>query len=220
MQRYFKGVDMRIAIIGAGQVGRALATNWSQSDIDITLGVIDPENTDLQNFARTINVSVAISSIAATEADVIVLSLPWVVAEEAVKGLGDVSGKTIIDCMNPLTMKDGELALQCEFNTSAAEAVASWLPKANVVKSFNQVGAEIMADPSALAGRPLMFLAGDDEPSKATVSSLVKKLGFEALDAGKLSQARILEPFGMVWINQALNRGKGRNWAFGVLEER
>jgi hypothetical protein len=54
-------------------------------------------------------------------------------------------------------------------------------------------------------------------PAKSTVSPLVSELGFEALDAGALKQARILEPFAMVWINQALIRGLGRNWAFGVM---
>ncbi|MGZ5870750.1 MAG: hypothetical protein ACXWKP_01415 [Bradyrhizobium sp.] len=63
----------------------------------------------------------------------------------------------------------------------------------------------------------MMFLAGDDDSAKSTVSPLVNELGFEALDAGALKQARILEPFAMVWINQALIRGLGRNWAFGVI---
>ena len=63
-----------------------------------------------------------------------------------------------------------------------------------------------------------MFLAGDDENAKSIVSPLVGELGFEALDAGALKQARILEPLAMVWINQALIRGLGRNWAFGVIQ--
>jgi predicted dinucleotide-binding enzyme len=62
-----------------------------------------------------------------------------------------------------------------------------------------------------------MFLAGDDNTAKATVAQLVSELGFEVLDAGELKSARILEPFAMVWINQALFRGLGRNWAFGIL---
>jgi predicted dinucleotide-binding enzyme len=62
-----------------------------------------------------------------------------------------------------------------------------------------------------------MFLAGDDPHAKAKVAQLLADLGFEAMDAGDLKMARILEPYGMVWINQALLRGKGRDWAFAAV---
>ena len=65
-----------------------------------------------------------------------------------------------------------------------------------------------------------MFLAGDDQGAKSTGAQLVGEIGFEALDAGALKQARILEPFAMVWINQALTRGLGRKWAFCVIRPR
>jgi len=63
---------------------------------------------------------------------------------------------------------------------------------------------------------PVMFMASDHENAKATVASLLRDIGFDALDAGDLSKARLLEPFGMVWINQALFRDKGRKWAFAA----
>jgi predicted dinucleotide-binding enzyme len=147
----------------------------------------------------------------------LVLALPWTVAENAVKALGNLKGKIIIDSMNPLAMKDGALGLERGFTSSGGETVASWLPGARVVKTFNQVGAEMMMAGDRFETRPVMFLAGDDDSAKSTVAQLVSELGFEALDAGALKQARILEPFAMVWINQALFRGLGRNWAFGVM---
>jgi predicted dinucleotide-binding enzyme len=145
----------------------------------------------------------------------VVLALPWPVADHAVKSLGDLKGKVIIDCMNPLTMKDGALGLERGYTTSGGETVATWLPGAKVVKTLNQVGAEMMMAGARFEGRPVMFVAGDDDGAKSTVAGLVSELGFEALDAGALKQARILEP--LVWINQALIRGLGRNWAFGVI---
>jgi len=63
-----------------------------------------------------------------------------------------------------------------------------------------------------------MFMAGNDVAAKAGVAQVLADLGFEALDAGDISKARLLEPFGMVWINQAIFRGKGRNWAFAAIE--
>jgi 8-hydroxy-5-deazaflavin:NADPH oxidoreductase len=86
-----------------------------------------------------------------------------------------------------------------------------------VVKTLNQAGAEVMGNASRLSGRPVMFLAGDDAAAKDAAIELVRELGFEALDAGPLRAARLLEPFAMVWINQAIMRGEGRDWAFGVV---
>ncbi|MGH8260999.1 MAG: NADPH-dependent F420 reductase, partial [Steroidobacteraceae bacterium] len=80
--------------------------------------------------------------------------------------------------------------------------------------------ANVMADTSGFVSRPVMFMAGNDDTAKATVARLLADLGFEPHDAGELSQSRILEPFAMVWINQALYRGKGGDWALAALMRR
>jgi 8-hydroxy-5-deazaflavin:NADPH oxidoreductase len=208
---------MKIAIIGAGNVGGALGRGWSRAGHHIVFGVRDVNKPALKVLCAQIDAVSAPPSEAASAADVVVLALPWNAAEYGIKSLGDLKDKVVIDSMNPLAMKDGVLGLERGFTTSGAEAVASWLPGAKVVKTFNQVGAEMMMAGDRFASRPSMFLAGDDESAKSTVARLVGELGFEALDAGALRQARILEPFAMVWINQALLRGLGRDWAFGVL---
>jgi predicted dinucleotide-binding enzyme len=94
-------------------------------------------------------------------ADVVVLALPWGVAEGAVKALGSLKGKIVIDCMNPLAMQSGKLGLDRGFNSSGAETLASWIPEARIVKTLNQVGAEMMADNAGLPHRPVMFMAGN-----------------------------------------------------------
>ena len=208
---------MKIAVIGAGKVGSALGTGWAKAGHTIVFGVRDVNKAELKALCARIGATAAPSANAARQGDVVVLALPWTVAENAVKALGDLKGKIIIDSMNPLAMKDGVLGLERGFTSSGGEAVASWLPGARVVKTFNQVGAEMMMAGDRFETRPVMFLAGDDDAAKSTVAQLVGELGFEALDAGALKQARILEPFAMVWINQALFRGLGRNWAFGVI---
>jgi 8-hydroxy-5-deazaflavin:NADPH oxidoreductase len=208
---------MKISVIGAGNVGKALGTGWAKAGHRIIFGVRDTNKPEVKALCAQIGATAASPADAAGEGDVVVLALPWSVAENAVKSLGDLKGKVIMDCMNPLAMKDGALGLERGYTTSGAEAVASWLPGAKVVKTFNQVGAEMMTVGVRFETRPVMFLAGDDENAKSTVSPLVSELGFEALDAGALKQARILEPFAMVWINQALFRGLGGNWAFGVI---
>jgi len=208
---------MKIAMIGAGKVGGALGTGWTKVGHTIVFGVRDVNKADLKALCARIGATAAPAAEAARQGDIVVLALPWAVAENAVKSLGDLKGKIVIDCMNPLAMKDGGLGLERGYTTSGGETVESWLPGAKVVKTFNQVGADMMTAGDQFETRPVMFLAGDDDGAKATVAQLVSELGFEALDAGGLKQARILEPFAMVWINQALFRGLGRNWAFGVL---
>jgi 8-hydroxy-5-deazaflavin:NADPH oxidoreductase len=202
---------MKIAIIGAGQVGLALAQGWRRAELEIVLGVRDPS----QSRGSSV-FDVATPTAAAQWADVVVLALPWAAAPSVIAELGALGDKIVIDCMNPLGMVNGSLGLLVGHDMSGAELVASWANGGRVVKTLNQVGAEIMADTSGFSQPPVMFVAGDDEDAKRSVSDLVEQLGFEPLDAGALRQARLLEPLGMVWINQALMCGKGRDWAFVV----
>jgi 8-hydroxy-5-deazaflavin:NADPH oxidoreductase len=208
---------MKIAVIGAGNVGSALGAAWAKAGHAIIFGVRDVNKPALKSLCAQIGATAASSAEAARQGDVVVLALPWNTAEGAVKSLGDLTGKIVVDTMNPLAMTDGALGLDRGFTTSAGETVASWLPGAKVVKTFNQVGANMMTQARRFETRPVMFLAGDDDAAKRTVSQLVGEIGFEPLDAGGLEQARILEPLAMVWINQTVARGFGRDWAFGVL---
>ena len=208
---------MRIAMIGTGTVGSALARGWSRKGHAILLGVRDAASPQAQVLARETGAEVKSPAEAAALGEVVVLALPWNVAEGAVRALGSLRDKIVIDCMNPLVMKNGRLGLDRGFDTSGAEALAAWLPGAHVIKTLNQVGAEMMEDNSKLPHRPVMFMAGNDALAKAAVGTLLSDLGFDPLDAGDLTKARLLEPFGLVWINQALVQGKGRNWAFAAV---
>jgi predicted dinucleotide-binding enzyme len=208
---------MRIAIIGTGNVGGALARGLKGKGRVVTLGARDPKAADVVSLAAETGAVALAPGAAAAAAEVVILSLPWGAAEGAVKALGDLTGKIVIDCMNPLGMVDGALGLVLGHTTSGGEIVQGWLPGARVVKTLNQVGAEIMAANAAMAHRPVMFMAGNDAGAKTQVASVLADLGFEALDAGDITKARLLEPFGMTWINQALLRGKGRQWAFAAV---
>ncbi|MFN3993102.1 MAG: NADPH-dependent F420 reductase [Tabrizicola flagellatus] len=209
---------MRIAIIGTGNVGGAIARGLKGKGHAVTLGARSPDDAEVKALAAETGAGVAFPAEASARADLVILALPWGVAEGAVKALGDLSGKVVIDCMNPLGMVAGALGLTIGHATSGGEMVAGWLPGAQVVKTLNQVGAEIMAQNAHLPHRPVMFMAGDNDAAKAQVAALLADLGFEPLDAGDITKSRLLEPFGMVWINQALFRGKGRNWAFAAVE--
>jgi predicted dinucleotide-binding enzyme len=200
---------MRIAIIGAGNVGRALGGAWS-SGHDITYGVRSPDGPKYADL----DASVATNDAAAAGSDVVVRCTPWQGTEAAVKACGDLTGKVLIDCTNPLT--PDFTALEVGHTTSGAEQVATWATGARVSKAMNQIGAPMMGHPQ-LPSAPVMFICGDDDEAKRVTADLVTDLGFETVDAGDLTLARLLEPYALIWIHLALRRGVGTNWAFGLL---
>jgi predicted dinucleotide-binding enzyme len=208
---------MRIAIIGTGSVGAALARGLAGKGHTVALGTRDPAAAKIRALAAETGAQAATAPDAAAAADIVILALPWDALDTVLPALGDLAGKTVIDCMNPLGRVNGAIGLTLGHTTSGGETVQHRLPAAHVVKTLNQVGAEIMANNAHLPHRPVMFMAGNDETAKAAVADLLRDLGFDPLDAGDITKSRLLEPFALVWINQALARGKGRNWAFAAV---
>jgi predicted dinucleotide-binding enzyme len=208
---------MRIGILGAGNVGGTLGRGWAEKGHDVFFGVRRPDDGKTQELIRGIGPKARAGSVrdAAAFAEVVVLATPFQATEEAIQEAGDLSGKVVIDCTNPLTADFSGLTIG--HTTSGLEQVMRWAKGARVFKAFNQTGFGIMANPALEGRQAVMFVCGDDAASKPTVLRLVSDLGFEALDAGDRTTARLLEPFGMLWIHLALVRGLGRDWAFGVL---
>jgi hypothetical protein len=208
---------MKIAMIGAGNVGSALGRAWLRAGEDVVFGIPEPADQKYRALPRErLHTSVE----AALVADIVVLATPWPATETAVKSLGDLSGKIMIDCTNPLGVGRDGLELALGYDISGGEQVASWARGASVFKSLNQTGAENMEKAALFTARPAMFVAGDDEAQKPTVLSLVSKIGFDAIDAGPLRIARLLEAYGMLWIDQALKRGRGTDFAFALARRR
>ena len=201
---------MKIAVIGAGSVGSTLGNAWQRRGHDITYGVRDPSD---DKYA-SLGAPVATNEQAAGDAEVVVLCTPWQATQQAVQSCGDLAGKVLIDCTNPLTPDVS--GLEVGHTTSGAETIARWASGARVCKAMNQIGAPMMDAPK-LSATPVMFVCGDDDAAKATTLELVSALGFEAVDAGDLTLARLLEPYALIWIHMALRGGWGTNWGFGAL---
>jgi predicted dinucleotide-binding enzyme len=208
---------MRIAIIGAGSVGATLGRAWIKYGEDVIWGLRNPADPKHAALPRE---RVKAPAEAVKEAEVVVIATPWSSAEAAIRSLGSLAGKIVIDCTNPLGMGPDGLQLVLGFNTSAGEQVASWAPGAIVFKTLNTTGAGNMAKATEYPVKPVMLVAGDDAGSKLRVMELVGKLGFEAVDAGPLKNARLLEPLAMLWIDQAMKRGRGRDFAFALVNMR
>ena len=138
-------------------------------------------------------------------------------SEAAVKAAGELSGKLILDATNPLAMGPQGPGLAVGHAISAGEMVAAWAKGASVFKTLNTTGFNNLEDSGGYAQKPVMFYAGDDAGKKAAVAALPGDLGFEPVDAGPLSNARLLEPYAMLWIDLALKRGQGRDFAFALM---
>ncbi len=141
--------------------------------------------------------------------------MTWGAAQGAVQAAGSLTGKILIDATNPLKPDLSGLALG--HTISAGEEVARRPSGAKVVKAFNTIGAQHMANPVFGSQRASMFIAGDDASAKRTVADLAEALGFDPVDVGPLTQARLLEPLAMLWISLAYAFGHGTNIGFKLL---
>lgn len=202
---------MKIAVIGAGSVGATLGGGWVGAGYDVIFGVREPESEKYQALPAPR----ATPADAATQADVILLATPWPATEAAIASLGPLSGKLVLDATNPL--KPQLAGLTHGHETSGGELVAQWAVGARVVKVFNTTGFDNMANPHYPAGAATMLYCGDDSGAKAVAHELAQALGFEPQDAGPLTQARLLEPFALLWISLAYQQGLGRDFAFRLM---
>ncbi len=192
---------MQIAIIGAGNVGRALASSLTRAGHDVTITAAHPENaaeaaTETGATAGTSN------SDAAAGAQVVVLAVPAQSIGQIAGTMGSsLDGKVVIDVSNrPTPTPDGSA-------TSIAEELQVQLPDAHVVKAFNTAFASRQANPSVGGISPDGYVAGDDVAAKQTVLDVVASVGFRPVDAGSLASARTLE--GMAWLNIQRNMAGG-----------
>lgn len=209
--------DPAIAIVGPGKVGTALARRLVAAGFSrVRFGVRSDAKIAEAQAGFDGKVSAALAPEAAAGADIIFLAVPGSAAVSAAQSLGDLTGKIVVDCNNPLTWNQGPVwAPPPEGSITAALAAA--LPGARVLKAFNTFGAEFHADPKLGDTVADVFIAGDDAAAKATLSTLVERAGFRAVDSGPLRNAALLENLAVLWIHLALVGGHGREIAFKVL---
>jgi NADPH-dependent F420 reductase len=213
---------MKIAVIGAGNVGGALGKRWAKAGHEVTFGARDPNDAKLVALVRESGPSAKAATVpeAVRQAAVVILSVPWDNAREAVAAVGDLQGRILIDATNPvpLTPEGLRQGLVIGHTTSGGEEIARWAPGARVVKAFNTTGWQNMADPLYGSQGLSMLLCGDDAEAKKAAADLARQLGFEPVDVGPLRSARYLEALAMLWIDMAILQGFGTNFGFRVVK--
>jgi 8-hydroxy-5-deazaflavin:NADPH oxidoreductase len=207
---------MKIAIIGAGNVGTALGSRWHQVGHNIFYGVrnpSDPKFQSLKEYSEVLD-----SHVAAEKADILVMATPWPNTEAAIKSLGEaVKGKILIDCTNPL--KEDLSGLDYSNGLSGAYQVQKWAKGAKVVKAFNTTGFNIMLNPIVNGQKTMMLVAADDDGAREQVLALANAIDFDALGFGTLADAQYLESLAMTWISLAYRFGVGRDFGLAVLRQ-
>ena len=190
-----------IAIIGTGDVAKALGPEFAAQGHTIIYGSRNPGGDKAQDLVKISGKDAAAVSPqeAVIDADIVVLAVPGLLVGEIVKGLGDLSDKIIIDPTNPLERRI--LTFHHAVETSNAQIIQAIAPDAYVVKAFNTLNWRTMIDPDATGGPISIPLAGDSRRAKKVVAKLVEGMGLEAIDVGGIENAHWVEGMLMLWIN-------------------
>jgi hypothetical protein len=205
----------KIAVIGTGDVGAALGPEFAALGHTIVYGSREPQRQDVRDLVTRTGrgASAATQREAVAGADIVVLAVPGNVAEQVARGLGDLSGKIVLDPTNRVARgnPDGYVDHDVPGKGSNAELIQAALPGARVVKAFNTLNYRQMVDPETAGGDITIPIAGDDAAAKAAVSELIEGMGLAVVDLGPLRFAHVLEEMLVVWAN-ARSHGQPYNY--------
>jgi 8-hydroxy-5-deazaflavin:NADPH oxidoreductase len=199
---------LKIAVIGAGNVGGGLATAFAAAGHEVVFGVRDPGSEKCRTSVAAAAGSTATSPAKAVAgADVVVFALRWPAVPGIVATLPRLDGRVVIDAMNRF---DGDPV------RSTTEDLAELLPGARVVKAFNTIGFENLTTAHSRSLPAVMFVAGDDVEAKQVALDLATEIGFLAEDAGPLANAKTLEGMVRVWLAIAQRHGRTVGYALSL----
>lgn len=203
---------MKIAIIGSGNVGGALAQQWVKAGHTVLVGAKFPLSEKNIQLATKIGEDRLTSvEFAVNQCEVILIATPPTVIFDIIAQMGDVSGKILIDATNAVRQKPDPY-------DTVYHALAD-KTKGKAVKCFNSTGFENMLNPNYQGEKIDMFMAGDDADAKKVAEQLALDAGFGTCwDFGKADKVALLEQFALSWINLAIMQGHGRDMAFKVVK--
>jgi predicted dinucleotide-binding enzyme len=213
---------MRVAILGTGDVGRALGKAFLAMGHEVKMGSRQAGNEKALAFVKETGGKAGQGSFAevAKWGEWVVLATLGAANEAVIKACGAASldGKVLVDTTNPLDFSTGKPRLSLAGNDSAGEQVQRLAPGAKVVKAFNSVGNAHMFKPSFPGGPPDMFICGNDAEAKKKVGGLLKDFGWGVIDLGGIESSRYLEPLCLVWVLHGMATNSW-NHAFKMLHK-
>ncbi len=197
---------MKITVIGAGNMGSAFVKQLTRAGHEVSVTARDSAKA-AQVAADNPGAKAVAAAGAAQGADAVVLATGYGDAVTALRSLGDLQANVVIDITNPLTAD--YMGLTIGHSTSAAEEIAKAVPGAEIVKAFNSVFAQVLAEGAdfGYGQKVSVFVASDSERAKLTATAIAESIGFQVVDAGGLKNSRYLEP--VAGLNIYLGYGAG-----------
>ncbi|MHB8405252.1 MAG: NADPH-dependent F420 reductase [Gammaproteobacteria bacterium] len=194
---------MKIGILGSGIVAQSLAAGFLRYGHDVTLGTRTASK--LADWKKQ-NPKATIAGFPETAkfGELVVLAVKRTAALDALRatGVANLAGKTVIDATNPIADAppvSGVLKFFTNLDESLMERLQREFKETRFVKAFNSVGSACMVNPKFKGGKPTMFICGNDEAAKKTVSGILDQFGWETADMGKAEAARAIEPLCILW---------------------
>ncbi|MDF2962666.1 MAG: hypothetical protein K0S39_4401 [Paenibacillus sp.] len=187
---------MKIGILGAGNVGKILGKGLVMAGYHVLISSRESHNPKHFSWKQEVGESGDITSFneAAQFGEIIIAALPWSCLKDVLETIDPVylKNKTVIDVSNAVYFDNGPRLLLND--TSAGAIVQELLPESHVVKTLNTISDKIMIHPNFKEGSPIMFISGNDNPSKDQVRALLKDLGWSTIvDLGDIRQSRLQE---------------------------
>jgi hypothetical protein len=194
---------MKIGILGSGGVAKTLAGGFIKHGHQVTVGSRTPAKLD-EWVAQNPQASTGTFADAAAFGDVLLLAVKGKAAAHALllAGSENLNGKPVIDATNPIEEAppvNGVLRFFTDLDESLMEQLQREFEGAHFVKAFNSVGSASMVNPVFAGGKPTMFICGNDEAAKKTVTEILDQFGWETADMGTAEAARAIEPLCMLW---------------------
>ncbi len=194
---------MKIGVLGSGEVGKTLAAGFLKHGHEAMVGTRDTAKLKAW-AAKTPGVKLGSTSDAAAFGDAVMLAVKGSAAATVLREAGkeSLAGKPVMDACNPIAdvpPVNGVLQLSIGIDTSLMEQLQKEFPGAHFVKVFNSVGAAQMVNPHYKAGKPTMFICGNDASAKKTVTGILDQFGWETADMGAVEAARAIEPLCVLW---------------------
>lgn len=203
---------MKVGILGSGVVAQVLAAGFIKHGHQVTIGSRDPEKLAAWNEQNP-KAARGTFADAAAFGDAIVLAVKGTAASEALglAGAENLAGKPVMDACNPIAEAppvNGVLQFFTGPNESLMEQLQREFPAAHLVKVFNSVGAPRMINPEFAEGKPTMFICGNNDAAKQTVTGILDQFGWDTADMGSVEAARAIEPLCMLWCIPGFTRNQ------------